>query len=309
MQDFGHYANTVKISDDVCISLTTDGVGSKTIIAEMLDKYDTIGQDCVAMNVNDLICVGATPVGFVDYIACEKPLPDSVLGQIGKSLLEGCKIAGIPILGGETAILPEMIRGHGHIGLDLAGTAVGTAHPSRLIDGSQIQNGDAILGVASNGLHSNGFTLARKALLSKYALSDEMPWGATLGDELLRPTRIYVPHFKALVNAEIDVRGLAHITGTGFTKVLRLKRARFVFDFFPEPHPIFSLIRDTASVDNLEMFTTFNMGIGLVVVVPQKEKAAAMKTLQVMDNTYELGHVEAAERGSVVIRPYEVIIE
>ncbi|MHA1907760.1 MAG: phosphoribosylformylglycinamidine cyclo-ligase [Candidatus Thorarchaeota archaeon] len=307
-QEYGHYANTVKISDDLCIGLSTDGVGSKVLIAELAGKYDTIGIDCVAMNVNDLICIGVIPVGFVDYLASEKPLPTPILDEIGKGLLEGCKQSGIPILGGETAILPDMIKGAKGPGLDLAGTAVGIANPNELIDGSRIQKGDAIVGIASNGIHSNGFTLARKVVLSKYSLEDKLPDGLTVAEELLRPTKIYVAHFKALVDAKIDVRGIAHITGSGFKKILRLGPFKYTIEEVPQPPSIFEVIRETGNVEWSEMFTTFNNGVGLVIVVPQDEKERALKVLGELDTTFELGKVEDADKPQVEIVQYGVTI-
>ena len=309
MQDYGHYANTVKVSDDLCLAISTDGVGSKVLVAEMAGKYYTIGEDCVAMNVNDLICIGATPVGFVDYLASEKPLPDEIIDGIGKGLLNACAESEIPILGGETAILPDMIIGVNGPGLDLAGTAVGIAKPDELFDGSKIQEGDVILGVASNGIHSNGFSLARKVLFSKFGIDDMLDWKVTLGDELLRPTRVYVKHFKGLKEAGIDIRGLAHITGSGFRKVLRLGKLNFVIENFPEIPPIFELIRTTGNITWHEMFTTFNMGIGLVVVVPSSQVEQAMTVLSRYDNAFQLGKIEKAKEGIVEIKPYEVKIE
>ncbi|TFG99537.1 phosphoribosylformylglycinamidine cyclo-ligase [Candidatus Thorarchaeota archaeon] len=309
MQDYGHYANTVKVSDDLCLAISTDGVGSKILVAEMAGKYDTIGEDCVAMNVNDLICIGATPVGFVDYLASEKPLPEEIIDGIGKGLLNACAESGIPILGGETAILPDIIRGMSGQGLDLAGTAVGIAKPNDLFDGSSIQPGDVILGVVSNGIHSNGFTLARKVLFSQFNVNDVLDWNVTLGDELLRPTRVYVKHFKELKEAGIDIKGLAHITGSGFRKILRLGQFTFSIEEFPEIYPIFELIRTTGNVTWQEMFTTFNMGIGLVAVVPSSQVDNAITVLSKHDRTYRLGVVEKAEKGVVDIKPYGVKIE
>ncbi len=307
-QDYGHYANTVKINDDLCIALSTDGVGSKVLIAELAGKYNTIGIDCVAMNVNDLICLGVTPVGFVDYLASEKPLPAEILDEIGTGLLEGCRESEIPILGGETAILPDMIKGSSGIGLDLAGTAVGIAKPNELIDGRRIQPGDVIIGIASNGIHSNGFTLARKVLLSRYNVSDKMDWGVCLEDELLRPTRIYVKHFKALKDADVDVRGIAHITGSGFRKILRLGPHRYSIDELPDIQPIFELIRKVGKVDWEEMFTTFNNGIGLVIVVPQEQKLQAMDVLKEFDHVFELGHVGKSDVPKVELVQFGVTI-
>jgi phosphoribosylformylglycinamidine cyclo-ligase len=308
-QDFGHYANTVKISEDLCIALSTDGVGSKVLVAELARKYDTIGQDCVAMNVNDLICVGATPVGFVDYIASETPLSTVIIEQIGEGLLTGCKKAGTPILGGETAILPDIIRGQNGIEFDLAGTAVGVAKPEELIDGTEIKPGDTLLGVSSNGIHSNGFTLARKILFSVYSVLDKLPWGVTLGDELLRPTTIYVPHFKALKESGTAIKGIAHITGSGFRKLLRLGKFRYIMDSFPQIPPIFSLIQKMGNIEWKEMFSTFNMGIGLVVVVPEESVDDSMKILGTYDEVFRLGQVEESRIGCVDIKPYGVIIE
>ncbi len=309
MQDYGHYANTVKISDDLCLAMSTDGVGSKVLVAEIAGKYDTIGEDCVAMNVNDLICIGATPVGFVDYLASEEPLSEEILDAIGKGLLNACSESEIPILGGETAILPDMIRGMNGPGLDLAGTAVGIAKPEELFDGSSIQIGDVILGVASNGIHSNGFTLARKVLLSKFKINDELSWNVTLADELLRPTRVYVKHFKALKEAGVDIKGLAHITGSGFRKILRLGKFMFSIEKFPEIPQIFELIRKTGDINWQEMFTTFNMGIGLVVIVPPSQVDEALAALPRNDRAYRLGVIKKSKKGIVELNPYEVRIE
>ncbi len=308
-QDFGHYANTVVVNDDVAIALSTDGVGSKVIVAEMANRFDTIGQDCVAMNVNDLICIGATPVGFVDYLASAKPLPTEVLEQIGQSLLTACKESKIPILGGETAILPDIIRGHGDVGLDLAGTAVGIAHPSELIDGHRIKPGDSIIGIASNGLHSNGFTLARKVILSNHALDEMLPWGVTVAEEMLKPTRIYVPHFLALRNGGIDVHGIAHITGSGFRKILRLRQANFKIIDLPDIPPIFRLLQEEGEISWEEMFTTFNMGIGLVVIVPEEQAADALRIIRAIDEAYLIGVVEESDTGKVTVQPYGVVIQ
>ncbi|MFO7836262.1 MAG: phosphoribosylformylglycinamidine cyclo-ligase [Candidatus Thorarchaeota archaeon] len=306
MQDYGHYANTVKISDNLCIALSTDGVGSKVLVAEMAERYDTIGQDCVAMNVNDLISIGAMPIGFVDYLASKEPLPVQILEQIGQSLLDACTESGIPILGGEMAILPEIIQGASDIALDLAGTAVGMAHPLKLIDGSAIENGDAILGVSSNGLHSNGFTLARKVVFSSLNINDKFPWGRNVSDELLRPTRVYVPHFRALREHGIEVRGVAHITGSGFKKILRLHTARFKIKRFPDVPPIFSFLQKQGDIKWKEMFSTFNMGVGLIVIVSHSQKQSAFQALSALDETYDLGVVEKTDTPSVFIEPYGV---
>jgi phosphoribosylformylglycinamidine cyclo-ligase len=260
------------------------------------------------MNVNDLICIGAVPVGFVDYLASEEPLPASILDEIGKGLLEGCKQSGIPILGGETAILPDMIKGAKGPGLDLAGTAVGVADPKDLIDGSTIEVGDAIIGIASNGIHSNGFTLARKVILSKYTLEDKLPDGRTVAEELLQPTKIYVEHFKALRDNKIEVRGIAHITGSGFKKILRLGDFKFIVENLPPLPSIFKTIKETGNVEWSEMFTTFNNGVGLVIIVPQEEKERALKVLGEEDTSFELGKVEKTDDPCVEVKNYGVTI-
>ncbi len=306
MQDYGHYANTIRVSDNLCVGLSTDGVGSKILIAELAEKYDTIGIDCVAMNVNDLICVGLRPIGFVDYLAAESPLPSYIMEEIGKGLLEGCKQSGIPILGGETAILPDMIKGAKGIGIDLAGTAVGIAKPSELIDESVISEGDVILGIESNGIHSNGFTLARKVILSKLSIRDKFTWGTSVADELLRPTKIYVKHLQALRDEKIVPNGIAHITGTGFKKVLRLGMHEYELENFPEIQPIFSWLQKEGTIDWTEMFGTFNMGIGMVLVVSDDDAENAHYVLSKLDNTYRLGNVKSENKGVVTIPKYGV---
>ncbi len=307
-QDFGHYANTVRINEELCIGLSTDGVGSKVLVAELAGEYHTIGIDCVAMNVNDLICIGLDPVAFVDYLASSEPLPVSVIEQIGEGLREGCRQAGIPILGGETAILPDIIKRTKDIGLDLAGTAVGTTKPSQLIDGKRIQPGDVIFGIASNGLHSNGFSLARKTILSKYKIADKMPWGATVADELLRPTRIYVSQFRALREAGVDLKGVAHITGSGFRKILRLGPFAYKIDQLPKLPEVFTLIKEIGAIEWKEMFTTFNNGIGLIIIASQDDKQLLLDTLR-EEEVFEIGHVEATDKPRVEIAQYGVTIE
>ncbi len=308
-QEFGHYANTVKITDELCIALSTDGVGSKVLVAEEANRYDTIGIDCVAMNVNDLICIGAKPIGFVDYLASEKPLSESIIDQIGKGLLQGCAESKIPILGGETAILPDMIRGTRAIGLDLAGTAVGLAREDDLFDGSDIVPNDVIIGISSNGIHSNGFTLARKVLLGKFNIDDKLPWGITLGDELLKPTKIYVKHFNALKTKGINIKGIAHITGSGFRKITRLGKFHFMIENLPEIQPIFQLIKTSGNIEWREMFSTFNMGIGLIVVVSREESQESIEILSELDSSFILGSIKASKKSVVEIPKYGVLLE
>ncbi|TFG14630.1 phosphoribosylformylglycinamidine cyclo-ligase [Candidatus Thorarchaeota archaeon] len=307
--DYGHFANTVQINDDICLGMSTDGVGSKVLIAQLAEKFDTIGIDCVAMNVNDLICIGLDPIAFVDYLALHSTLPAPIMEQIGEGLLKGCQQCGIPILGGETALLPDIIRAAQGVGMDLAGTAVGISHPHELIDGSAIMVGDAILGIQSSGLHSNGFTLARKVILTEYRMNQLLPWGERVDNELLRPTKIYVNHIRSLKENGIDLRGIAHITGNAFKKLLRLGKHRFRIQRLPDIPPIFSLIQRIGDISNSEMFSTFNMGIGMVVVVPDDEKDNALEILRKHDETTAIGVVEESVQGVVDIEPFGVTLE
>ena len=265
---FGHYAGIVEISNKTLLATHTDGVGTKVMIANMMKKYDTIGIDCVAMNVNDVICIGATPISFVDYIAANKN-DKSIFKKIVQGLVKGAREAGVPIVGGETSIMPDVISGN-HFAFDLAGMVVGMLTKKNIVLGNKIKPGDIIIGVKSSGLHSNGYSLARKVLLSKYSLKDRIKGVGKLGDVLLKPTQIYVkPVLKALV--ECQVHGLAHITGGSFTKLLRLKKTGYLLDEMPKPPPVFQLLQNEG-VSRTEMYKTFNMGIGFCVMAPKNEE-------------------------------------
>lgn len=272
---YGHYAGLIEIGDKV-VAMHTDGVGTKVLVAQMAGRFDTIGIDCVAMNVNDVICVGAEPVAFVDYIALKKP-DEKLVREIAKGLVRGARQASVAIIGGETAIMPDVITGHGNA-FDLAGTVIGVAEKDGLVLGNKIRNGDIIVGVESSGLHSNGYTLARKVLLRKYKLRQKMEEiGASLAEELLRPTRIYVRPVLEVLKKE-DVHGLAHITGGSFTKLTRLTRKYgFELDSMPEPSGIFRLIQRTGRIDSREMYRTFNMGIGFCLIVPKDTERGVMR--------------------------------
>jgi len=259
-----HYAGVVDFGE-FGIAITTDGVGSKILVAEKMNKFDTVGIDCVAMNVNDLIAIGAEPIAFVDYIAIEKP-DESVMEQIAIGLEEGCRIANITLVGGETATLPEIVKG-----FDLAGTAIGVLRKDKIITGERIKDGDVIVGVPSSGIHSNGLTLARKAVESAgYSYSDDLGGyfgGKTIGEELLTPTRIY----SEIVGLweKYDIHGMAHITGSGLLKLRRLKNMKYVIDKPLKPHKIFSFIQEIGNVDLDEMYRTFNMGMGFAIIVDE----------------------------------------
>ena len=279
---FGHYAGVVQIPGGKL--LATDGVGTKILIANMLKKYDSIGIDCIAMNVNDIICIGATPISFVDYIAANKN-NQQIFKKVVRGLAKGAKKAKVPIIGGETAIMPDLFSGKGFT-MDLAGTVVGILSKKELVLGKSIRTGDAIIGVKSSGLHSNGFTLARKVLLSKYKLGDKIKGVGNLGRALLTPTEIYVkPVLEALTKCQIN--GLAHITGGSFTKLLRLKNTGFDLDAFPKTPPLMQLIQD-CGVESKEMYKTFNMGIGFCIVSPKNN----VREIQNIFKKYKLSSYE-----------------
>jgi phosphoribosylformylglycinamidine cyclo-ligase len=279
---FGHYASVLKLSEDLAIAICTDGVGSKTLVASALDRYDTIGFDCVAMNVNDIICVGARPLALVDYLGVhtlDSRRTDEVLRGLGAAAKE----AGIAIPGGELAQLPEVI-GPEEDAFDLVGTCIGTLPPDRLVLGRDVEVGNVLIGVASSGLHSNGYTLARKILLGEagYGWGDHIPrLGRTLGEELLEPTTIYVRAATALWDAGIPTHGLVHVTGDGFLNLCRLEaEARYVIEELPPRPPIFDLIQEAGDIDNAEMYRVFNMGVGFVVVSPEEHADAAIRRLE-----------------------------
>jgi len=272
MTEIGHYAGLLDMGS-FALAMTTDGVGSKVLIANAIERWDTIGIDCIAMNVNDLYAIGAEPIAFVDYLAVEKVDPERS-EQIAIGLRRGAELSNMTIVGGETASLPEIIRG-----FDLAGTAIGIVDKDKVVTGERIQVGDALVGVPSDGLHSNGYTLARRIIAqSKYTYFDQMPGGdKTIGEELLTPTRIY--HEIVELVKECDVHGLAHITGSGLLKLRRITPLGFEITDPLEPQPIFHLLQELGDVDDAEMYRTFNMGMGFVIVVPEEE---VEKTCRIM---------------------------
>ncbi len=285
LAEFGHYANLVEFGD-YALALATDGVGSKVLLATKLGKYDTVGIDCVAMNVNDIICLGAKPIGFVDYLAYEKLTLDAVEG-IAQGLLEGARQANVPILGGETATLPDLVRG-----FDLAGTALGVVRKDKVITGQDLAAGDVLLGLSSSGIHSNGLTLARK--IAK--LDDTLPDGMAVSESLLTPTRIYVKEIMQLLE-KVPVKGLAHITGGGIRKLKQLNsKVGYKLDNWPDIPPIFTYLQEQGRITNQEMFKTFNMGIGFVIVASKTQKRAVQK---VLPESIPLGTVTAGNKITV----------
>lgn len=276
---FGHYANLIEFGDNA-LALTTDGVGSKLLLAQIADKYDTIGIDCVAMNVNDLLAMGIKPIGFVDYLAIEDSLGEKITKEIAMGLLEGCKQSSIPLLGGELATLPEIIKGEKKPGFDLAGTAMGYVPKDKVITGEKIIPGDVILGLKSTGIHSNGYTLARKIIIGKKLLHEPFSEGKTWLDVLLEPTKIYTSQILDLIS-KVEVKGLAHITGGAYTKLRRLTNYGFAMDKFPALPKIFSELQKLGNISNTEMARTFNLGFGFIIIVSKdlsKEVLAILGT-------------------------------
>jgi len=280
----GHYASVVKFDEKTGIAFSTDGVGTKLVVAEELGQFDTVGIDCVAMNVNDVICVGAEPLAMVDYIAVEKADPE-VCEEIGVGLARGAELAGIEITGGELAQLGELVRG-----VDVSGACIGKVDLHAIVDGSGVEPGDVVIGLPSTGIHSNGYTLARTSLAGIGLDEDpEGRLGRSLGEELLQPTQIYVKPIVALMRSEVDVRGLAHITSGGTKNLLRLAApVGYEIDDPLPVLPIFDLIRERGGVSDEEMSEIFNMGCGFCVVVAAADEAAALEKLR--------GHYPEAKR-------------
>ena len=256
------FAGLVKLGDGA-LAICTDGVGSKLLLAGELDSIHTVGIDCVAMNVNDLICVGAEPLSFVDYVALDKPDED-LMAKIGMGLAEGCRQANCTLSGGETAILPELVNG-----FDIAGTSVGYVKQEDIIDGTKISEGDVLIGLKSSGPHSNGYTLIRKLF----------DGDAEIGKQLIEPTRIYVKEIMEL-SGQIDVHGIAHITGGGLNNISRINdNFQYVIDN-PLPVPsVFDWLQKKGEVEDSEMYRTFNMGMGMMIIVDGKDAEKALLIL------------------------------
>lgn len=288
--------NCGKYREPVLVS-GTDGVGTKLRLAFLTGVHDTIGIDAVAMCVNDILVQGAEPLFFLDYLAVGKLDPDRA-EAIVRGIAEGCRQAGCALIGGETAEMPGFYPPDEY---DVAGFAVGVVERSRIIDGSRIRPGDVVLGLGSSGLHSNGFSLARKVLLEVWGPGDTPPGlSRPLGEEMLTPTRIYVKSILPLLS-RVDVRGMAHITGGGLTdNVPRVLPEGTSVEIhrkaWPEP-AIFRLIRETGNVEEAEMFRTFNMGIGMVLIVPEEEAGMAEELLtEAGEQVYRLGRVVPGSR-------------
>ena len=282
--DIGYFANVVPVAPNLGIAISTDGVGTKLLVAQAASRFETVGIDCVAMNVNDVLCVGARPVALVDYIALEEPNPQ-MLAELGQGLARGCELAGVSCPGGELALVREMLRGaRPGSAVDLVGTAIGTVALDRVLAGQDVRAGDMLLGLESSGLHANGYTLARRILLERGALrldAHVAELGCTLAEELLRPTRIYVKPILELLEAQLPVHALAHVTGDGLFNLVRTaKPIGFDIEHWPEPPPVFGLLQRLGAIPDAEMFRVFNMGIGFGLVVAREGMEAARTRLE-----------------------------
>ncbi len=296
--DIGYFANVIDLGIGVGLAMSTDGVGTKVLIAEMLNRYDTIGIDCVAMNANDIVCVGAEPIAMLDYIAVERATPE-VLEAIGRGLYEGAKTAGITIVGGEISQIGEIIRGEREgEGLDVVGMCVGVVPIDRINTGKAVKPGDVIIGFRSSGIHSNGLTLARHALFQAGGLKPDTyvpDLARTVGEELLEPTHIYVPAVSDLLGQGLPIGALVNITSDGFLNLNRIEaEVGFRIRDLPEVQPVFELIQQRGGISDAEMYQVFNMGIGFCVIVPDSEwvRQAVHKTARKHGvQTYEIGEV------------------
>jgi phosphoribosylformylglycinamidine cyclo-ligase len=312
LSQIGLYAGLIDIGGGRAIALHADGVGTKVLVAQLMDRFDTVGVDCVAMNVNDLICVGAEPVALVDYLVVER-LDELMVSEIAKGLARGAEEAGVAIVGGETAVMPDVVKGEvAGRGFDLAALSLGVVEVGRILTGSRLQPGDVVVGVASSGIHSNGLTLARKVLLREgRTVHDTLPeLSCSIGEELLKPTYIYVkPTLEAL--RELEVHAVAHITGGAFTKLKRFEDYAplgFKLDKLPEPPSVFKAIRRLGRIPWDEMYRTFNMGVGLCLIVPPSEVEEAIGLYERRGfKAWAVGEV-VKERGVWVKPPGEGLI-
>ena len=278
----------------------TDGVGTKLVVAKMAGRHDTIGIDCVAMCVNDIAAQGAEPLFFLDYIACGKNDPGRI-ADIVAGVTEGCRQAGCALVGGETAEMPGFYAPEEY---DLAGFSVGIVDKAKILDGSAMEEGDILLGLGSSGVHSNGFSLVRKVLgVDKKVLSTySADLGCTIGEELIKPTRIYVKAVKALLQGGIAIRAISHITGGGlYENVPRMMKAgltaRIQISSVPVP-PIFSLIAQAGNIPQRDMYNTFNMGVGMILAVPKDQVGAAVDLLtKIGERAYVVGSVVKGDNG------------
>ena len=308
----GYFATLMHLPPGPPLALTTDGVGTKILLAREANRWEPIGIDCVANNVNDLICVGAVPLALLDYMATDR-IDEGVLDEVARGLFLGAELAGIAIPGGEIAQIGDMLADSAGGGpmLDLVGTAIGALPPLAegwrpALDGSAVQPGDVVIGLPSSGLHSNGYSLARHALFKKGGMSmnDQVPGTARrLADALLQPTRVYVNAAEALWAAGITPRGMAHISGGGLLNIARLAAdVSYELDAMVQTPEIFALIADKGQIPPATMYATFNMGIGFCVVVGKSDQQAALAALkQAGEDAVRVGWVTARAGKTVSI--------
>lgn len=298
----GFFASVLRMSDNLSLAISTDGVGSKSAVAQLVGSYEGIGWDAVAVNVNDVVCTGAEPVAMVDYISLQKPHAD-LLGPLGKGLHDGAERARVAIVGGELSQHPDTLTGprEGYA-FDISGTCVGVLDGVAPITGSSVQPGDVVLALPSNGIHANGMTLARLVLLANGQGADRYldECGLTVGEELLRPTHIYVPQAMAVMRSGIAVHGFAHISGDGLLNLLRLDaEVGYRFTALPPVSPIFDVIQREGGVSDDEMWRVFNMGVGFCIVVAAADVDSALTAIRSVGG-------EATIAGEVVAGPKRI---
>jgi phosphoribosylformylglycinamidine cyclo-ligase len=286
----GDFAGLLDIGDRY-LALAADGVGTKLLVAEAIDDYSTIGIDCIAMNVNDLVAAGVRPVAFVDYLAVAEP-DDGTSEQIGEGLAEGADRANVELVGGETAVMPEVVKG-----LDIAGTCAGLAEKGALFPG-EAEAGDVLVGFPSSGIHSNGLTLARKAVTANHEYTDPFPPNPerSIAEELLEPTRIYTDLLDPL--RDHDTHAAAHVTGGGWENLTRMGAFRYEITDPFEAQPVFEFVQEEGDVADEEMHRTFNMGTGFVAALdPEDAEALVAETDGRVIGTVEDGEEAVAIRG------------
>jgi len=312
LTSIGHYAGIIKISDEIAIALKTDGVGTKILVSQMMNKYDTIGIDCIAMVANDVICTGAEPLSVLDYVAVQDPDPE-LIKQIGIGLKKGAEMANVNIVGGEIAQMRDMIKSvRPKRGFDLVGMCVGVVHPKKIIDGSLIQEGDVVVGLASSGIHSNGLTLARNIFFKQrkfdvHKYFDEL--GRTLGEELLEPTLIYVPEVMNMIKEGLNLKNIAHITSDGLLNLARVgEKYGYTIEYMPEPHPVFKMIQQYGKVNDTEMFRVCNMGVGLCTVLSKNDVDNALQIAEKYGRkAFVIGYAKKDPDKKIVLKPLKMI--
>ena len=304
----GFFATVLRLTDRLSLAISTDGVGSKSVLAQLTGDFESIGWDCIAVNVNDVVCAGAQPFALVDYISLQFPHEDMLAG-LGKGMRDGAERARVSVVGGELSQHPDTLTGprEGYA-FDISGTCVGLLDGAAPVSGARIAPGDVVIGMPSNGVHANGLTLARRVLLGDdpAAVDRLIPeCGLSVGEELLRRTHIYVPQAMAMIRAGVDVRGLAHISGDGLLNLLRLDaEVEYYLDALPPVPPVFEVIRRDGNVDVAEMYRVYNMGVGFCAVVSASKVDAALESIAgVGGEASVIGVVREGRRRVVLPQP------